>query len=317
MSTTRINWLRLFNYLLVISALAWVSHLIYGEWPTLEGQLLDVYWPGILAILGFGSIYTLHSAFIFAALLHHHTQKAYPFMQIGRLLFTGQLIRHIPGRFFGVVFQISETRKSIPTSIVININIEMMVVTILYALLAAGSVIFYTLISPWVVSLFVVATIVGINFILRNNLAILFLIRIVNFLPTQIAKKLPDQVFPEKIPYIDLFKISLYQLSAFTFYYFGWKSFSIAWPQYETLNLLLLGATYLIAWLAGFLSIVTPGGLGVREAVFLLISPATNYGLLAIITLLARVWFLVNDFILFLVFFVFGRAFKFTQSDND
>ncbi len=296
--------------------MGWIGRLVYKEWPALEGQLLDVHWPGIVAILGFGSIYTLHTAFIFSALLRHRTQEIYPFMQVGRLLFTGQLIRHIPGRFFGVMYQVSETRKSIPASVVININIEMIVVTILYALLAAGSVVCFTLYGLWVAILFFVIALFGINLVLRNSLAIHVLIRFVNFLPAKIAQKLPNQVSPAEIPYVDLARICFYQMSAFTFYYLGWTSFSIAWPQYEGLNLLLLGAMYLIAWLAGFLSIVTPGGLGVREAVFLLISPATNYGLLAIVTLLARIWFLLNDLIVFGIFFAFGKAFKPGISDK-
>jgi hypothetical protein len=60
--------------------------------------------------------------------------------------------------------------------------------------------------------------------------------------------------------------------------------------------LLALAASYVLAWAAGIAAIVTPGGLGVREAVFVLLSPpGVAREAVALLAVFMRAWFLFAD----------------------
>jgi hypothetical protein len=58
----------------------------------------------------------------------------------------------------------------------------------------------------------------------------------------------------------------------------------------------MMAAAYSLAWVAGFLVFLTPGGLGIREAVIaLLLSPFLPLPVATLIALLARVWWLLAE----------------------
>lgn len=315
MGNSRNPWLIGLNFALVAVALSWIAYIIFGEWDSLVAQLAAVYWPGLLLLVFLGSVYTLHSAFIFILFFNHYTERKYPFSQLARLLFTGQLIRHLPGRFWGVVFQVNETKQVLPVSSMVRVNVDLMVVTIMYAMLFALTVIGYTFFG-WLAAGLLLPGLVLVSISIHYNWPVLMLVKIAGILPDRISKRLQDAAGQKRLPWSKIVQLNLYQLSAYLFYYTGWVSFSIAWPDYAVLDFKLLGATYLLAWLAGFLSIATPSGLGVREAVFLLLSPGANQTMVAVVALLARMWLLVNDIVLFLVFLARGEKFE-SHSDSD
>jgi glycosyltransferase 2 family protein len=58
----------------------------------------------------------------------------------------------------------------------------------------------------------------------------------------------------------------------------------------------MMAAAYSLAWVAGFLVFLTPGGLGIREAaIALLLSPFLPLPVATLIALLARVWWLLAE----------------------
>jgi len=303
------NWLSSLNYLLVSLGLVWIIYILYENNDQLLIQLKDVHLPGLLALLLLGSLYTLHSAFVFHLFLCHHTQLKLPFNSTARLLFTGQLIRHLPGRFWGVLFQVGETSDLISASKMIKVNIDLTAVTMLYATVAALVVISYTYVK-WL-SIPIILPILAITLLATRNKWMTALIsHAIKILPKRIKRQLPSDDAAIKLSWSEAIKLALYYFSSFIFYYLGWKCFSLAWPAYHALDLSLLGAIYLLAWLIGFLSIATPSGLGVREAAFVLLTPSTSHPMIATIALLARTWFLLNDFIMFTIFRVLGNPLR-------
>jgi len=55
---------------------------------------------------------------------------------------------------------------------------------------------------------------------------------------------------------------------------------------------------YGISWLAGYMSFLTPGGIGVREATFVLLVPAISKGDAALMAVYFRLIFLATEFLL-------------------
>jgi glycosyltransferase 2 family protein len=60
----------------------------------------------------------------------------------------------------------------------------------------------------------------------------------------------------------------------------------------------LLGATYAAAWVIGFLSFLTPGGIGVREGVLAyLLGLWLPPGVAIVISLLSRLWIVAGELV--------------------
>ena len=62
------------------------------------------------------------------------------------------------------------------------------------------------------------------------------------------------------------------------------------------LTLVAVGAAFVVAWLAGFISLLTPGGLGVREGVAIaLLAPMVGTDVAALATVVSRVTWTIVD----------------------
>ncbi|MET0411877.1 MAG: hypothetical protein ABW217_11310, partial [Polyangiaceae bacterium] len=107
------------------------------------------------------------------------------------------------------------------------------------------------------------------------------------------------KVFGEATPAakkLDLLKAALVQMAGWAPYLMAWHLLALAFPPLANEALVMLAASYSLAWAAGFIAFVTPGGLGVREAVFLLLgSLGAAREPLAFLTVFARLWGLGGD----------------------
>jgi glycosyltransferase 2 family protein len=66
--------------------------------------------------------------------------------------------------------------------------------------------------------------------------------------------------------------------------------------------MLKLCAIYLFGWFIGFITLLTPSGLGIREAAFLLMASGNAVASLALLAVIVRGWLLFNDVFLSLLF---------------
>ena len=68
-------------------------------------------------------------------------------------------------------------------------------------------------------------------------------------------------------------------------------------------NVWLLCASYMLAWVVGYLAMITPGGLGVREAgFFALASPLMSLPELTFLAVFIRLWQILVESLMFLAF---------------
>lgn len=102
----------------------------------------------------------------------------------------------------------------------------------------------------------------------------------------------------------NFFKIKV--LACFTagwvIYFVAWAGYGAAWPELRPTDGIWLCALYTIAWLAGYLSFLSPSGLGVRELVFITLAHNFPDDAVAGMAILGRTTLLLVDIILGIAF---------------
>ena len=217
------------------------------------------------------------------------------FWSFSELYFTGMLMRHLPGRIFGVIYQSKKGNDHASPSQWI-----------------AGNVAF-TLLSTWLaVALALLALCIfrigsrtaffGLGLII---LAPLLLILTKEYLNKVSVKSDRILRIMETLQQTLQGLFNRYGLAALGWALLSWLPYTIAWgllgESFPTLGWqagIQLGALYTLAWAVGYLSLITPGGLGVRELVFVLLTTQFPSELIAYIAVIARVALLLSDMIL-------------------
>lgn len=298
------GWLRWLSRLLVVAGFAWIVLLLRGEWPSLAGQLTrqSGAWLGVSLLVG--SVAVLHDAFIFYALFDRHSRQKVGFLYVARLLFVGQLIRHVPGRFWGVVYQMNEARMHLPPLVVLSINLDFMFVSLAHSLLIPAAMFVLYAGKPWLALFLIILGLGGVGLALRFNWINAFLAS----LPARVSRAAGHVGESRDHSWADIFLVILLVLSHWIFYLLAWQLLPRIMPQLEGATMTLLCVAYSLAWAVGFVSMITPAGLGVREAAFVLFSAVlATPANLALLAVFVRVWLLFVDMILFLAFAVIKR----------
>lgn len=250
---------------------------------------------------------TFHSAWVFQVLLEIQAASTIRFNYAARLLFVGQMIRHLPGRFWGLVYQVGEAGEKLPVRVLLRTNVDFMLLSLffgvvvplgvlLYFRFGIGEAVIFGSGALWIMAWFMKRDYLG------AGLAVLG-----RWLPTKLSLYITADA--GSFTALKIARICSYFLSQWFFYLLAWHLLGKALPGLENAPMLLLCALYFIAWAIGFLSLVTPSGIGVREAVFVFMSfsladPAT----LSYLAVFARIWLLLTDIILFAVFFFIRRS---------
>lgn len=293
------------SWLLVAAGLVWLLWLLRGEGSTMVGQLVRDGWPWLGLSLLVGSVAVAHDAYIFYYLIDRPTRQRLGFLYIARLLFVGQMIRHLPGRFWGVVYQVNEASSHIAPSKLVAINVDFMLVVLAHSVLIPTVVVAALGGHGWLaggIMLFGVALLAGM-------LRLPWLPFVIKRLPNRLARPLTRQLaMGEDAPAVahhprDIVMVLLSVISHWLFYLGAWQLFPRLFPQLTDTSPLLLCAAYTLAWVIGFLTVITPAGLGVRETAFVFFSaPLAAQADLAFLAIFVRIWLLVIDLILFAIF---------------
>ncbi len=311
---------RLFSTLILFAGTTWIGYKIFQEgssfWVELDS--FDVKWLLFSTLLGFFAV--LLNGFVFAYLLKIHCKENSPSLfESLSLHFTGQIARHLPGRFWGVVYQINEIKHRIDPIKIIKVNVDHILI-FLY---------FNTAVSIAILLFFQVNYGLGLFFFAASALAFFVILKIdlFNFLIKKTAQLLPEKLYKkvEKYTKISPYTYSGKQSSILFFflllswgiYLFSWQNIALAYPFLSSVNIFLLCALYTISWLVGFISMVTPSGWGVRESVFIILtSKISVVPHLGIFTVFVRLWLLVIDLILFFTFMTMQMLTKNTSTGN-
>jgi len=240
---------------------------------------------------------------VFQLLLGSHSGIPIRYAYAARLLFVAQVLRHLPGRVWGVMYLIAETRQSIPTSAMVRANIDVMLYSLSFNMLVA--ILLYVSVTNSLV--FACAT--GILALLLFAIAVHLdwigqIAKMVSrFLPERAAKFSAGLTTHRPISWDVVARIVVCYILSWACYLSIWWALTKIFVVLDDVNIWLLCAAYSVAWVLGYIAMITPAGLGVREAgFFAMAAPLMSLPNLTFLAVFVRIWQLITELLLFFMF---------------
>src|SRR5690606_32561172 len=272
--------------------------LVRVAWPTLAEAMrrVDVPMMGLAVLACLAGAATRGETF--HLLVREFCTVRLPRRRTYGLQFIAQLVRHLPGRFWGVAYQLAQTRGELPASGIVLVH------TVLAAVAA-----YFTAWCAATIFAFERSTAHGLAWLVVGAVLLAVSLPGGRLLP-RLGHRLPalpgrfgdaQQRLREAVGGLH----GRRALACFVVVAVGrgphlgaWAAFGAAYPGLDASQGLRLVAYYSLAWVVGFAAVFTPSGLGVREVVFLGLASEFPADVLAMTAVLGRVWLLFNDFVL-------------------
>ncbi len=264
-------------------------------------------WLALSVLLG--AVSMIPTAFIFQAFVSAHAGVEVPWLYAARLFYVGHVVRHTPGRFWGLVYQVNAARAVLSPGIVVRANVDMSFLAVAFNLVVPLTIMAWYRIGTGL-ALGVLLLGVGIAVVaLHTDWIGWGLSWCRRWLPARIGDRLERVASPGSVAWADAARAASWLALSWLLYLVAWEVFGRVVPGLADTPMPLACAAYAVAWVVGFVSMVTPAGLGVREMVFLSLSaPLAPAASLAALAVIVRVWLLLVDLLLFLPFLLFRIA---------
>jgi uncharacterized membrane protein YbhN (UPF0104 family) len=298
------HWL---SKIIILAGILWVLFIFAREFSSLRGnfRIANGWWLAYSIIAGVVAL--LLTLPIFRLLLTFYGGGPISYAYCGRLLFVAQILRHLPGRIVGVLYLIKETRSRIPPVAMIRANLDLMLYSMTFNLLIAGMLVLAELVSGLSALLFSVASLLILLLAIKHDWIGMVLRKAVRIVPAK-AAQYADALTPhEPLPWRTAIMIIFFYVLIWCVYLSIWWALPKIFPGLADVNIWLLCASYSSAWVLGYLAMITPSGLGVREAGFIAMSATlTSLATLTFLAVFLRLWQIVVELLVFFAF-VFVR----------
>ena len=280
--------------LFVAASFGWIGWLLYRDRVAILPMIsqwtgVNYLWLALSVLIGSLSLVSLLP--VFSRLVATHTDQPIAGSSLARIFFVSQLVRYLPGRFMGVAYQVNSARGWLPARTVITANIELLLFACIFNGLAAVLILcaFASLSAAAGVAIAAGAL---IFLYLRSN----WMQRLLNLLTVvkpSLSYSLPKS---RRLDNAEAAEILVLYGFSWLLYAGAWLCLSRVFSSLDAGLTLKLCAAYTISWAIGFLSLVTPGGLGIREATFIYIGRSLASGAqLVFLSLFLRLWLIVMD----------------------
>jgi hypothetical protein len=244
---------------------------------------------------------------IFGLFLNANADRSYPPGRIAQLHVAGQLLRYLPGRIWGLMFQISTTRGTIPAPRLARANMDFMVFSTIGSTSVGLALLVYQRPWPWWVAAIPALgglMVLGVVFLGGAN-RILHLAG--RFMPGRVGR-ICELLAMEQPAFSRLAAITAIFLASWAAYLAGWGMLGHVFHGFAQVDFVAMCAYYTLACVIGILSVLTPAGLGVREAAFVMLAAGSaDRETVAFFAVFGRVWLMTVEItILLLVAFFFS-----------
>ena len=293
---------KLFVSILVVAAFGWIVFLIGDSIDDASRSMRQLAPMPILLAWLVSLVFTAANAELFHLAVEDGViarQSSY------RLFFLGQAARHLPGRFWGIAYQLGEVKGKVAASRIIWAHAITTTLNLYFALWCAAC-----LTAPG--NQLSIAAFVAGFVVLASGWWIHY--RYADRIP---APRPTNRLFralgslvgaAQHMTSKALARIIAINGVIWLLYFASWALVGIGYPEVTALQAVEVAALYSVAWIIGFLAFFTFSGLGVREAAFVGMTLEHPHDFLIIVMVLGRVWFLVNDLILALMATLLGRT---------
>lgn len=309
---------KIFSWILILGGLGWIFHLLKNH--STDPQLfLPTSWGWFVSATLFTTSSIALNGVIFYLFLQPDGKKLYSLRHALKSYYFAQLLRYLPGRFWGIVYQINASQGYIPAHRLTRANLDFMI----FSLIASGFVSILIIANQYswpphyrigilVIGIVLIggALLGGINRIL-STCKRLFRIRNHRFYTFF------NMLAEEKISPPQLLKAGFLFLLSWALYLCGWALLENVYPQFSEADFIALCAFYSLASIMGVLSAITPAGMGVREAIFLLLALNSQPPeVVAFFALFGRLWLIIIDLALLLIPVVILVFERFSANDE-
>ena len=272
---------------------------------SLKHVTFHIRWHWLLSSFCLILLYRSAYLYPFAKLLSGVTQKHVSFRTAWTLFHLTNITRYLPGRIWGIVHLLSLSKRfglsktAVGSSLTLHVGIETLIGGILAMSLLFSEQVRRT--AQAHLEKFTGDTILSIAAIIGFMVSVLFLIPMLSpkarhFVKTlrDIGEPLLQKSFWHQWVQLFISHILLWIFQSIAFYLFVRSLTPVKWSYAG-----ILGACFAFAWIVGFLSFLTPGGLGIREGLLgVLLANFMPTPQAVSIALLCRVWMLSAEIIL-------------------
>lgn len=293
---------RISRFLLFASAIVFFVYYSVRNWNEVRA-VTDLFSPGLIflaLIFVTASLFCkalmnltmlrelLHTPLDNLTLLHSYTQS--------------QIVKYVPGRIWGIVFQASSLENNVRKSDVWIVSVLQMAILNAFSLLVLMAVIaFIDSLSTSIKSFVVFGGTASFALVYMNFARILRLARLDEATLRKYAA-LIDAKLVRRIFLIVIFD--------WVFYIGMWAA--LAYGQLSFFEVFVTAVNYTTASIVGWLAFFIPSGLVVREAVFIAFGQVIgeNMSLLVVYSVVARLLLLAGDMLLYLLTVIFKRIYE-------
>ena len=305
------SWLRpVAGVVITLAIFAWMSKPIIGNWNSFKSHVFEISWGRLVV----ASVMFASFLFIFRALSWWRILVGFghrlPIAPTVRIWSTSELARYLPGviwqvvgraylvRPYGVSSGVCSASQILELVIFLLANVMMAITCLLWN----GTKHLHGAARGW---MFCAMALVPILFFLVHP-------RVFYTLLNRIMRRLKKPPIVHQMPFRTLLWLLVWAMLGLM-----WQSLAIWVITAGPLGLQftkwwVVAGAYSLAWCAGFLSVWAPGGIGVRELVFVTAmrlvvpapvrerfnNPAALVGFLAFLSVLLRLWVTAGELIL-------------------
>jgi glycosyltransferase 2 family protein len=299
-SRARNAW-KVFATVVTMVALVWVSWMLVKVWPDLSAHRSEIHFPILLLALMLAVLASHLNFLAFASVLRTFDTATMRLRELAHLYFTAQLLKHLPGRVWGIGYQWAAGGRIHSLGSWVRANIIHTMLATYFALWSAGLALGLAYGVPTGLA---VAAAGAVGFALFwYCAAALHSARWVKRLPGRLGRL--DGGLLEALARMPM----LVRVRIFVLFALSWMLFYAAWYFNGEAYVPLGGsggirmcAYYMLAWFVGYVSLLTPSGLGVRELVFAWLAQEFPLDAVALMAVVGRVSLLAVDLILGLIF---------------
>jgi hypothetical protein len=232
---------------------------------------------------------------IFGIFLNANADRSYPPRLVAQLHVAGQLLRYLPGRIWGLAFQISTTRGTIPATRLARANMDFMVFSMIGSTAVGLALLAYQRPWPWwgaTIPVMGGMIILGGVFLGGANRILLLAGR---FMPGR-AGKICELLSVGQPTLSRLAAITAIFIASWLAYLAGWSMLGHVFHSFARVDFISLCAYYTLASVIGIISVLTPAGLGVREAAFVMMAAGSaDRETVAFFAVFMRVWLMIVE----------------------
>ena len=298
------NQTRLWISRIILAAgIVWIAVVFSREFAGLKESFAIDSIAWLVFTIVAGCVALLFMVPIFRTLLQAYARISIALSDAARMLFVAQILRHLPGRIWGVMYLVNETRSRIPTASMVRANVDFMLYSMAFNVLVAAVLFLFVTTGPGAGIIFGAAGVAAISLALRQNW--------VGGIAAGLARVMPARMQPftsavasqPQLTWVAAAAISSAFVLVWCCYLSIWWALSQVFEILGDVNIWLLCASYSLAWVVGYLAMITPGGLGVREAgFFALASPLMSLPELTFLAVFIRLWQILVESLMFLAF---------------